>query len=316
MQHTTSHVTHDDASLFVHQWSPDAGPSAGKAPRAVAHICHGMAEHAARYAHVAQALVDAGFVVYAHDHRGHGHTAPDAASLGTFAESDGWRKAVGDVEHLVRAERQAHPGLPFVLIGHSMGSFMAQQFLQEHGDLLSAAVLSASDGAPDLLATVGRYIARLERWRLGPRGHSSLIQSLSFGAFNKQFKPTRTAFDWLSRDAGTVDAYIADPLCGFAATTGMWVDLLTALGEIAKPAARGRVPKSLPIYVVAGSEDPVGKNTRGLVELIEGYRAAGIADVTHRFYPGGRHEVFNETNRDEVLSDMVRWLREKITSLS
>ena len=202
-------ATPDGMSLFVYRWLPD-GP-----PKAVVQIAHGLAEHAARYARVAEALTRAGYAVYADDHRGHGRTARTPDELGLFAERDGWKKCIDDLWLINRRIAADHPGLPIVLLGHSLGSFMAQYFISEHGDALVAAVLSASNGKPPPIAPIGLLLARLERLRLGQRGHSPVMQALFFGAFNKPFKPARTPFDWLSRDTAEVDKYIADPLCGF-----------------------------------------------------------------------------------------------------
>jgi alpha-beta hydrolase superfamily lysophospholipase len=298
-----THAASDGKRLFVYRYLPDEGT----AVKAVVHISHGMAEHAARYARVAESLTAAGYAVYANDHRGHGKTA-STDELGFFASERGFARVVADLAELVAHEKKEHPGLPVVLFGHSMGSYIAQQFLIDHGSELAGAVLSGSAGKPGLLASAGRLVARAERLRQGERGTSKLLGDLSFVAFNKQFAPTRTGFDWLSRDAAEVDKYVADPLCGFDVTTSLWVDVLDALAAIADPAQQARIPKALPIYVFSGSEDPVSEKTKTLEQLLAAYRLAGIRDVSHRFYPGARHETLNETNRDEVTRDLLTWL--------
>ena len=292
----------DGVTLFVYRWLPETPP------KAVVQIAHGLAEHAGRYARLAGLLTTSGYAVYAHDHRGHGRSAAGTAGLGYFAESGGWQKCIDDLWQLQRRIAADHPGLPIVLLGHSMGSFMVQHFISEHGDALAGAVLSGSNGKPPLLAVVGRLVARLERLRLGPRGRSALIHALSFTAFNKQFAPNRTPCDWLSRDPAEVDKYIADPLCGFIATVQLWIDLLDALAEIANPDRQARIPKQLPIYIIAGARDPVSNNTKGLAQLLTAYRVQGLPRVAHRFYPDARHEIFNEVNRDEVTRDLIAWL--------
>ena len=292
----------DTKEIFVYRWLPDEGA----AKKGVVHIAHGMAEHAARYARLAEALVAAGYAVYANDHRGHGKTAgPD--ELG-FLGAGGFRRAVQDLEQLIVLEKSESPGLPVFLFGHSMGSFLVQAFMIDAGTAIRGAVLSGSSGKPNLLASAGRLVARIERLRLGPRGKSRLLTSLSFDAFNKAFKPNRTGFDWLSRDEAEVDKYIADPLCGFPVSTQLWVDLLDATADLARPERQASVPRDLPVYIFAGSEDPVGEKTTSLDQLIGAYRQAGVKDVTHKFYPGARHEAVNETNRDEVTRDLVTWL--------
>ena len=189
-------------------------------------IAHGLAEHAARYARLAEALTAAGYAVYANDHRGHGRTVKSADDLGFFAERHGWRKCVDDLWQLNRHIAATHPGLPIVLLGHSMGSTLAEQFMgdPDRGNALAGVVLSGANGKPTSLAKIGGAITWAERLRLGARGKSKLVQSLTFDAFNKNFAPARTPFDWLSRDPAEVNKYVADPLCGFSATVQLWLD--------------------------------------------------------------------------------------------
>jgi alpha-beta hydrolase superfamily lysophospholipase len=295
-------TTPDVVDLFTYCWLPI------EKPKAVVQIAHGLAEHAGRYARLADALTSAGYAVYANDHRGHGRTVKSADDLGFFAERDGWRKCVDDLWHLNRHVAATHPGLPIVLLGHSMGSTLAEQFMGDHGDALAGVVLSGANGKPTFLAKVGGAIAWAERLRMGARGRSKLIQSLTFDAFNKSFVPARTAFDWLSRDPDEVDKYVADPLCGFAATVQLWIDLLDGWAAVSSAAHRNRVRKTLPIYLIAGRRDPVSDSTRQLEPWMAEYRAAGMVNLTHKFYPDARHELFNETNRDEVTGNLVGWL--------
>jgi alpha-beta hydrolase superfamily lysophospholipase len=293
----------DGTPLFVYRWLP------ADEPKAVVQIAHGLAEHAGRYERLAGALTAAGYAVYANDHRGHGRSARSPDDLGFFAAHDGWSRCLDDLWRLNRRIAADHPGLPIVLLGHSMGSFMAQQFIAQHGEVLAGAVLSGSAGKPAPIAAVGKLVARIERLRLGPRGRSGLIHAMAFGAFNKPFAPARTPFEWLSRDPAEVDKYVADPRCGFQASVQLWIDLLDALGPIADPAAQACIPKALPIYIFAGTRDPVsGKNNASLKQLLAAYSDAGLTRVMHRFYADGRHEMLNETNRDEVTRDLLAWL--------
>jgi len=289
----------DGVDLATYRWQ------AGGSPQAVMLIAHGMAEHAARYDAFASFLAAGGIDVEAHDHRGHGHTASNADALGFFAEENGWQRVVDDLKERLADLRIRHPGLKLILFGHSMGSFLSQQVLYEAPGLVDAAILSGSNGKPLRIASLGRLVARLERLRLGKHGRSALLGKLSFGPFNKRFAPNRTDFDWLSRDATQVDAYVADPLCGFACTTQFWIDILDALPALAKEKNRDRVPESLPIFIVSGDEDPVGVN---LSELVKGYRGNGMTHVAAKLYPGGRHEMLNEINRDEVHADVLAWI--------
>jgi alpha-beta hydrolase superfamily lysophospholipase len=296
----------DGKDLYVHRWLPDEGVRR----KAIVHIAHGMAEHSARYARLAEALTAAGYAVYADDHRGHGKTA-GADELG-WQGPNGFRRSVQDIEQMLVFEKAENPGLPAVLFGHSMGSYFVQAFLIEAGSSIKAAVLSGTGGKPNLLAAAGRLVARIERARLGPRGKSKLLTALSFDEFNKAFRPNRTAFDWLSRDDAEVDKYVADPRCGFPVTTQLWVDLLDGLGHISSPAAQARIPRELPVYVFSGSEDMVGEKTKSVQQLLDAYGRAGLTDVTHKFYPGARHEALNETNREEVTRDLLAWLDARV----
>jgi alpha-beta hydrolase superfamily lysophospholipase len=294
----------DRKELFVHRWLPDEGTRV----RGVIHIAHGMAEHGGRYARAASELTAAGYAVYANDHRGHGKTAKSDDELGFMGRPNGFARAVRDLSELVAHEKKEHPSLPVFLFGHSMGSYMIQRFMIQEGRAIRGAVLSGSSGKPDALASAGKVVAKLERLRLGERGKSKLLTNLSFGGWNRQFSPTRTEYDWLSSDPAEVDRYIDDPRCGFPVSTELWVELLRELEEIARPENQARVPKDLPVYIFSGSRDPVGGNRKSVEQLVSAYRAAGIKDITLRFYPDGRHESLNEVNRDEVTRDLIAWL--------
>ena len=292
----------DDLEIFVYCWLPD-----GSGLRGVVQIAHGMGEHAGRYERVARHLTEAGYAVYANDQRGHGRSS-STEDLGHMADQDGWNTAVRDLHLLNRRIAADHPEVPRVLLGHSMGSLMAQQYLIEHGDSVCAAVLSGSTGDPGPMRRIGGWLARFERLRLGKRGMSGLLLFLFFGRANKAFEPARTDYDWLSRDRQEVALYIDDPLCGFVLSAQSLVDMLDALGRIYDPEALARVPDELPLLIFSGEEDPIHSGGRGFDKLVAGYEAAGLEKVTRRIYERGRHEMFNETNRDEVLADLIAWL--------
>lgn len=292
----------DGLQLHCHCWLPEG------AARAAVQIAHGMAEHGARYAGLAQKLNTQGFAVYASDHRGHGLSIPQGATPGHMADTDGWNKATGDL-NLVNGEiKRRHPGIPVIMLGHSMGSFMAQSYLAKYGDSVAAIALSATNGPPGALGAIGQLITRLEKLRLGAEGHSPVMAGMTFKAFNKGFKPNRTEFDWLSRDDAEVDKYVADPLCGFECSVATWISMLDALTRIASDKALAAMDKSKPIYVVSGLEDPIGEKGKGVKRLLAAYKKHGFGNVTSKFYPDARHEIFNETNRDEVTADFIGWL--------
>ena len=304
----------DGLEVFVYRWLPE-----DESVRAVVQIAHGMGEHAERYERVAERLVGEGYAVYANDHRGHGRTAvpPDAGraaaeNLGHLADEDGWNRAVRDLYLLNRRIAKEHPRAARVLLGHSMGSLMAQQYLTEHGDSIGAAVLSGSTGNPGSLRRIAVWIARIERLRLGRRGQSSLLRSLLFGRSNREFEPSRTEFDWLSRDRHEVARYAEDPLCGFVLTAQSLLDMFAALGRMYAADALESIQKELPVLIFSGEEDPIHEHGRGLERLVAGYEAAGLRNVSKRVYARGRHEMFNETNRDEVVADLLAWLEKNL----
>jgi alpha-beta hydrolase superfamily lysophospholipase len=297
----------DGASLHVSGWAVDA-------PKAVVQVLHGMAEHGSRYARFAEALAVAGYTTYAHDHRGHGQSVSDASPLGHLADRDSWNRIVEDAHGVNREIARRHPGLPIIVLGHSMGSFVLQQLLFEQPGDMAAAALSGSNGKPPAKAAAGKIVARIERARVGRRNPSPLLTRLTFGEYNKPFAPARTDFDWLSRDPAEVDAYIADPLCGFEVSTQTWVDLLDALDRIALPSNVAKVPKGMPLYLFAGDRDPVGDFGKGMKRLHDSYQRAEVADLRLKLYPGGRHESFNETNRHEVIADFIAWCNEIVAT--
>ncbi len=268
----------DGARIAAYRWGA-RGPA-----KAVLQISHGMGEHALRYLEPLAPLREAGVAIYAEDHRGHGRTSPN--KLGDFGPG-GFASIVDDMAILSAIAKRENPGKKLILLGHSLGSFALQIFLVKHSALIDAAVLSGS-AALDLLPP--------------PDGEGGLK------SFNKAFEPARTPFDWLSRNPAEVDKYVADPLCGFDATPESMMSIFTAAQALFEPDALKRIRPTLPIYLFAGDKDPLNSNLAGLTPLVERYRAAGIKDVTTDFYAGGRHEMLNETNRDEVVANLLRFV--------
>lgn len=292
----------DGTSLHVNRWLPD-GPA-----KAVVQIAHGMAEHSERYARFAEQLTSAGYAVYAQDHRGHGLTASAPEDEGYFTDAGGFATVVDDLHLVTERAKAEQPGLPFFLLGHSMGSFLARSYAARFGDELDGLILSGTGGDPGLLGKVGQLVATVEGRVRGRRHKSTLLNTLTFGQYNKPFQPNRTDFDWLSRDDAEVDKYIADSRCGNVFTSGFFADLLGGIAEVSSDDTVSRVPKDLPIHLVSGALDPVGDRTKGVQQVAGQYRRLGVADVTTKFWPEARHEVLNETNRDEVSAELIGWL--------
>ena len=297
----------DGTRLHVYRWLPE------REPRAVVQIAHGMGEHAARYDAVASTLTGAGYAVYANDHRGHGETA-EAGKLGWMGK-DGWNRVVNDAGDLTDYLRRTHPGCRVVLLGHSMGAMLAQQYLYRFGARLDAAVLSGSPGLPGRFRSwLSRTLARFERWRLGPDAESPLMQKLIFGKANAAFDSEQaTGYEWLSRDAEQVAAYVRDPYCGFVLRAGSLYDLFEGVRQSRNVENVLQIPRRLPVYVFSGSDDPVHDGGRNLERLLKAYRSH-LEWVDDRIYPGGRHEMLNEINRDEVVQELLAWLDRALSS--
>ncbi len=293
---------HDGIEVFVYKWAPE-----GKA-KAVIQISHGMAEHAGRYARPAESFTQAGYIVYANDHRGHGQTAKDLAKKGQLGPG-GWESVVKDLKQLTDIIKKENPGLPVFLLGHSWGSFLSQAYIQQWGNELKGAILSGTNGhMPKLLLVLGKMLAKGDMKKKGPDAPGDKMDKMSFGKYNKMFEPAKTKFDWLSRDAAEVKKYIDDPWCGFICPTSFYVEILNLFSNIWNKTNEAKIPKELPIYIYSGSLDPVGNNTKGVIPLFNRYQKLGIKDVSKKFYEGGRHEMFNETNRDQVYKDDIAWL--------
>lgn len=277
-------------------------------PKAVIHILHGMAEHSGGYADVAAQLNQEGFAVAAHDHRCHGlATQPDA--LGNIGGLQQWAGVLSDISPVNARIRQRYPDIPLIMLGHSMGTFISQHFAQNNPQSLNLLLLEGSSYEPSWFAALASKLAAFECWRQGETGRSPLVNALSFGKFNKAFKNPRTDFDWLSRDTVFVDHYLTDPLCGFILCNGYWRDFLQGLASIYHPDNMKRMRDDLPVYLFAGDKDPVGHMGESVKALARQLKKAGLTDVTLRLYPDARHDILHETNRDEVMTDLLGWIR-------
>ena len=270
-------------TIAAFRWDPPGEP------RAIVQLTHGMGEHVQRYAHLARTLDQQGYVVYAQDHRGHGETATSDAELGRIG-AEGWDELVADIGRMSAVARAEHPSLPLVLIGHSMGSFAAQQYLLDHSGDVDAVVLTGT-ALLDLLEPA-----------------LDLDQPLDLSMFNAPFAPARTDYDWLSRDEAQVDAYVADPHCGFGLDGEGGKQMFVAARQLADPDRLAGLRTDLPVYIAVGEHDPVNGELALVHGLVDRLREAGLGDVTLRTWPEARHEVFNETNRDEIYADVLTWI--------
>ncbi|MFH2112904.1 MAG: alpha/beta hydrolase [Spirochaetota bacterium] len=303
---TFSYKTSDGIELFVRKWSP------GSTAKAIVLAAHGVGEHSGRYSGLASALTAAGYEVWMPDQRGHGKTASSSGGYGWFAAKDGFSRVVDDLKELRDKAASELPGLPVLLLGHSMGSSIARAYIGRFGNSLAGCALSGILSLPPLLQKLGTLIVNAGRALQGGRGIAKFADSMTLGSYGNAYKPLRTPFDWLSRDTAVVDAYIADPECGFTCTWDFFRDMNSGTKYILDPGTIAKIPKNLPVYIFAGDTDPVGAAIGGVEKLASSYRSAGMGKVETRLYPGGRHEMLNETNRDEVIRDLVAWMDEQL----
>ena len=283
------------------RWSPEGEP------KAVLQIVHGIAEYIERYDGFAEFLTRRGFLVVAEDHMGHGQSIGSEGVQGYF--TGGWFNAVADSYHLLEMTKAEYPELPYVLFGHSMGSFMARTILCKYPDNgIDTAIICGTGWQPAFALPAVIKIVEGECKKVGETNPSARLQNLVFGGYNKRVEHPRTEFDWLTRDAKIVDAYIAHPLCGFTASTGLLRDMMTGILYIEQPKNLAAMRKDLPVFFIAGGDDPVGSYGKGVRKAADAFRKAGMTDVDVHIYPLCRHELLNEINREEIYGDILQWL--------
>lgn len=278
--------------------------------KAVIQIVHGMAEHAVRYTEFAEKLMENGYIVYAYDHRGHGYTAKSIDELGYMDDNDNFMAMVKNAKEISDLIKSNHKEIPLILFGHSMGSFISQRYIELYGNEIEGVILSGTNGkqkAPIL--NLGISVSGLEIKIKGRKHKSKVMDKLSFGSFNNNFKPNRTNFDWLSSDEKEVDKYINDPYCGSLFTSSFFYDFLRGLKAIHIEDNLNKIPKNLPVYIFAGDKDPVGGMGKGIINLYDLYKTLNIKDVDYKLYKDGRHEMLNEVNKCEVIDDVLGWLK-------
>lgn len=275
-------------------------------PRGIVQLVHGGAEHAGRYDEMAQALNGVGISVYAEDHRGHGLTAQQHGRPGDTGPANSFVNICEDVMTLSRLARGQYPDLPLFLFGHSLGSLITQRILLSHSDLYQGVILS---GSPDInTVAAARELVAAEAERVGRNGVSDVLEEAIISTFANAIPDARTSQDWLSRDPAEVQRYLDDPLCGFPLCTGAWLDLIDAMLCTADRSGVQTVRTDLPAYIFSGSADPVHNNWEAVSRLHSNYCHAGLTDIQVRSYSGGRHEMLKETNRAQVMEDLLLWL--------
>lgn len=280
--------------------------------RAVVQIAHGVAEYIDRYGAFANFLCEHGIAVIGNDHLGHGGSVSEGAPRVWFSEENGWEHVVDDMHELRLEGGRRFPGVPYFLMGHSMGSFLARTYLIRYPGSVRGEIIMGTGHQSGALVAAGRAVAKIEAKRVGSASFSPLIESMAFGAYNKPFAPNRTTHDWLSVNEENVDRYLADPLCGGKATVGLFYDMLGGIGFIRKPENLKKMDVRKPALFISGWQDPVGDMGKGVIAACNSFRNAGVTDLTLQLYPGMRHEILNETGREEVYDFILQWIETRI----
>lgn len=297
-----------DGETQIHavKWAPNVEPVA------VLQIVHGMVEFIERYDEFAEYLAGNGIVVVGNDHLGHGQSVANEDRYGFFKLENGNEALLTDINALRLNTAENYPDLPYFILGHSMGSFLTRQYLARYGEGLAGAIIMGTGSQPTVMLNVGKGLSSLIASVKGWDYRSKFIDNLAFGAYNKRFEPSRTSRDWLTKDADIVDAYIANPRCTFMFTVNGYYNLFYSIKDCQNKKNIDRIPKDLPVFFVAGKDDPVGNFGKGVEKACDGFIRAGIKDVNIKLYKDDRHEILNETDRKTVFDDILKWIQSKI----
>ena len=281
--------------------------------RAILQISHGMVEYIERYEAFALFLNSKGILVTGNDHLGHGKSVNSKEEWGYFAKEDGNRAVLYDIYQLTQITKAKYPSIPYFLLGHSMGSFYARQYLCEFGLELDGAIIMGTGCQPLALVQFGRLLTRFISLFKGWKYRCNLINNIAFGSYNKHFKPARTTKDWLSKDTAIVDKYVADECCNFIFTLNAFYNMFTGISRLYNKKLLSNMPKKLPVFFVAGEDDPVGDYGKGVLKAAAMFKNVGMKNVKLKLYPTDRHEILNETDRDQVYKDLYIWLNDLLS---
>lgn len=288
------------------QWLPDG------ACKGVFQIIHGIQEYVARYDHFASFLADHGYIVVGADHPGHGKSVSNESALGYL--SGGWKEAVSIIHRLHKKVHGENPKLPYIMFGHSMGSFLLTTYLSVCQDEIDAAIISGTGWQPKALLTAGQLLCNAENRRLGEKQCSTLLLKMMFGPYNKPFMPADTPYEWICSDKNVVDIYAADPLCTWKPTVQLCSQMLNGIRKNQNQKNLSRIAKDLPLFFIAGQKDPVGNFGNGVLRAVEAFKLAGIEDILVELYPDMRHECHNEVGKEKVYYDILAWIETKSLS--
>lgn len=289
----------DHVNVYVKKWSQK-----DRHPKAIVQLSHGMVEHIGRYDDFARFLVNNGIFVYGNDHRGHGRTGERQGQLGYFSDHDGFKKVAEDLHEVTRVIKEEHPNVPLFLLGHSMGSFLARKYIQDYSHDINGVILSGTGFFSSLTTKAGKTLASL----LPAKEESHVMNHIAFGSYQKKLKDIQTDFDWLTRDRDAVQTYLDDPYTGFVPTSRFFHDLMEGLRDIHRKKANQTIRKDLPILLMSGDADPVGNYSKGIWKVAHHYHQMGIKHIKVMLYVEGRHELLNETNKEEVYEQTLSWI--------
>ncbi len=295
-----------DSKTRIHgiEWIPDGDV------KAVLQMCHGMVEYIDRYDEFARYLAERGYYVVGHDHLGHGKSIQNKEYYGFFHETHGNEYVIGDIHRVRMMTQKKYPDIPYFMLGHSMGSFLLRQYLTMEGKGLAGAIIMGTGYQPLTVLMAGQKVcqavARVKGWKY----RSEFVNSLSFGSFNKKFEPAETPRDWVTSDKEKRAAYVKDPLCGFTFTVSGYYHMFEGMKVLETKGSVEKIPADLPVFFVSGQDDPVGDFGKGVTKVYEKYKKAGIKNVDMKLYPEDRHEILNETDREQVYEDLYQWLED------
>ena len=300
-----------DGKSSIHgvRWMPDKGEAGA---RGIIQIIHGMEEYVGRYEDFAEFMTANGFIVTGEDHLGHGGSVAEGQTKGYFCEQDPATVIVRDVHRLKKITQEKFPGLPVIIMGHSMGSFIARNYIYRYGTGIRMAIIMGTGHQSMGAVNAGTALTKLTALFKGQKCVPTLVTRMSFGGYLKKIPNPRTSFDWLSANEKNVDDYIADPDCGFDFTANGYLALFELIRRMQKDVNIDAVPKDLPLFFVAGEDDPVGMYGEGVKAAAETYKAAGVRDITVKLYPGDRHEILNEDNKQTVKEDILEWITARL----
>lgn len=276
--------------------------------KGILQITHGMVEYIERYEEFANYLTSYGFLVTGHDHLGHGASVNSPEEWGYFCEKKGNEVLLEDIHQLMLITQKEYPHVPYFLLGHSMGSFYARQYLCSHGDMLQGAIIMGTGFQPPFLVVSGMLLCRLIALFKGWKYRCTFVNNMAFGSYNKKFQPARTDKDWLSKDVTKVDEYVAEPRCNFTFTLNAYYHMFSGISSLYKKKLLKRIPKDLPVFFVSGKEDPVGDFSKGVIAAANSLKAVGMKNISVKLYENDRHEILNETDRETVYEDLLLWL--------